>query len=140
MVTFDHTQRDVQRALSIPDHRSDVLDAKVLFSMINQAMMIHQLFDTPDDAPLNLRTKTGIMERILDEAESDNERIYLVWEYSRMDLRMDTDKKLQHVLAGMTMLYKAVDGDEDKFVEKFITYKNEAKAHKDRHDDDEDDD
>lgn len=140
MVKFDHTQRDVQRALSIPDDRSDVLDAKVLFNIINQAIMVNELFDDPDDAPSNLRTKTGLMERILDEANTDNERVYLVWEFSRLDLRMDTDKHLKHVLAGMAMLYKAVDGDEDKFTEKFITYKREAKAHKDRHADDEDDD
>ena len=140
MVTFNHSAGNVQAALSIPDHRSDILDAKVLFSIINQAMMIRDLFDDPNDAPSNLRTKTGLIERILDEAKSDNERVYLVWEYSRLDLRMDTDKKLQQVLAGMTMLYKAVDGDEDKFVEKFISYKNEAKAHKDKHGDDEDDD
>lgn len=140
MVKFDHSAGNVQAALSIPDHRSDELDAKVLFNIINQAIMINTLFDNPDDAPSNLRTKTGLIERILDEAKSDNERVYLVWEYSRLDMRMDTDKKLQHVLAGMTMLYKAVDGDEDKFVEKFISYKNEAKAHKSRQDNDEDDD
>lgn len=140
MVKFDHSAGNVQAALSIPDHRSDVLDAKVLFNIINQAIMVSKLFDDPDDAPSNLRTKTGVIEKILDEAKSDNERVYLVWEYSRLDLRMDTDKKLQHVLAGMTMLYKAVDGDEDKFVEKFISYKNEAKAHKSRQDNDEDDD
>ena len=140
MVKFDHSAGNVQAALSIPDHRSDELDAKVLYNIINQAIMINTLFDNPDDAPSNLRTKTGLIERILDEAKSDNERVYLVWEYSRLDMRMDTDKKLQHVLAGMTMLYKAVDGDEDKFVEKFISYKNEAKAHKSRQDNDEDDD
>lgn len=140
MVKFDHSAGNVQAALSIPDHRSDVLDAKVLFNIINQAIMVNKLFDDPDDAPSNLRTKTGLIERILDEAKSDNERVYLVWEYSRLDLRLDTDKNLQQVLAGMTMLYKAVDGDEDKFVEKFISYKNEAKAHKDKHGDDEDDD
>ena len=140
MVKFDHSAGNVQAALSIPDHRSDVLDAKVLFNIINQAVMVNKLFDDPDDAPSNLRTKTGVIEKILDEAKTDNERVYLVWEYSRLDLRMDTDKKLQHVLAGMTMLYKAVDGDEDKFVEKFISYKNEAKAHKSRQDNDEDDD
>lgn len=140
MVKFDHSAGNVQAALSIPDHRSDVLDAKVLFNIINQAIMVSKLFDDPDDAPSNLRTKTGVIEKILDEAKTDNERVYLVWEYSRLDLRMDTDKKLQHVLAGMTMLYKAVDGDEDKFVEKFISYKNEAKAHKSRQDNDEDDD
>ena len=140
MVKFDHSAGNVQAALSIPDHRSDVLDAKVLFNIINQAVMVNKLFDDPDDAPSNLSTKTGVIEKILDEAKTDNERVYLVWEYSRLDLRMDTDKKLQHVLAGMTMLYKAVDGDEDKFIEKFISYKNEAKAHKSRQADDEDDD
>lgn len=139
MVKFDHSAGNVQSALGIPDHRSDVLDAMVLYSIINQAIMIDTLFDNPKDAPMNLRTKTGIIERILENAKNDNETAYLVWEFARLDIRMDTDKKLQHVLAGMTMLYKAVDGDEDKFVEKFVTYKREAKARMQNGDDEDDD-
>ena len=139
MVKFDHSAGNVQAALSIPDDRSDVLDAMVLYSMINQAIMIDTLFDNPKDAPMNLRTKTGIIERILESAENDNETAYLVWEFARLDLRIDTDKKLQHVLAGMTMLYKAVDGDEDKFVEKFVSYKREAKARMQNGEDEDDD-
>lgn len=139
MVKFDHSAGNVQAALSIPDERSDVLDAMVLYSMINQAMMIDKLFDDPKDAPSYMRTKTGIIERILESAENDNEAAYLVWEFARLDLRMDTDKKLQHVLAGMTMLYKAVDGDQHKFVEKFVTYKREAKARMQNGEDEDDD-
>lgn len=139
MVKFDHSAGNVQAALSIPDDRSDVLDAMVLYSIINQAIMVDTLFDNPKEAPMNLRTKTGIIERILESAENDNETAYLVWEFARLDIRMDTDKKLQHVLAGMTMLYKAVDGDEDKFVEKFVTYKREAKARMQNGEDEDDD-
>ena len=127
MVTFDHTARDVQGALSISEARCDQLDAIVMYSLINQTMMVRKLFDNPDDAPSNLRTKTGILERALEAAENDNERIYITWEYGRLDVRTDVDKKAQMALGGLAMLYDLVDGDEDKFISKFISHKQKAK-------------
>lgn len=136
MVKFDHSERNINRSLNITDERSDQLDALVMYTMVNQAMMIRQLFDDPKDAPANMRTKTGILERCFEAAENEAERIYLVWEYAKIDIRMDSDKKLQAILSGMTMLYEAVNGDEDKFIEKFVSFKNKAKGMMDSSDDD----
>lgn len=136
MVQFDHTSGNIPRSLNITDERSDQLDALVMYNIINQGMMIRQLFDSPDDAPANMRTKTGVLERCFESTNNEAERIYLVWEYAKLDVRLDKDVKLQAIMSGMAMLYDAVNGDEDKFVEKFVSFKNKAKGMMSGSDDD----
>lgn len=136
MVQFDHTSGNIPRSLNITDERSDQLDALVMYNIINQGMMIRQLFDNPDDAPVNMRTKTGILERCFESTNNEAERIYLVWEYAKLDVRLDKDVKLQAIMSGMAMLYDAVNGDEEKFVEKFVSFKNKAKGMMSGSDDD----
>lgn len=136
MVQFDHTSGNIPRSLNITDERSDQLDALVMYNIINQGMMIRQLFDNPDDAPVNMRTKTGILERCFESTNNEAERIYLVWEYAKLDVRLDKDVKLQAIMSGMAMLYDAVNGDEDKFIEKFVSFKNKAKGMMSGSDDD----
>lgn len=138
MVQFDHTSGNINRSLNITDERSDQLDALVMYNIINQGMMIRQLFDTPDDAPANMRTKTGVLERCFESTNNEAERIYLVWEYAKLDIRLDKDVKLQAIMSGMAMLYDAVNGDEDKFVEKFVSFKNKAKGMMSASDEDDD--
>lgn len=138
MVQFDHTSGNIPRSLNITDERSDQLDALVMYNIINQGMMIRQLFDSPDDAPANMRTKTGVLERCFESTNNEAERIYLVWEYAKLDVRLDKDVKLQAIMSGMAMLYDAVNGDEDKFVEKFVSFKNKAKGMMSGSDEDDD--
>ena len=138
MVRFDHTSGNIPRSLNITDERSDQLDALVMYNIINQGMMIRQLFDNPDDAPVNMRTKTGVLERCFESTNNEAERIYLVWEYAKLDIRLDKDVKLQAIMSGMAMLYDAVNGDEDKFVEKFVSFKNKAKGMMSSSDEDDD--
>ena len=138
MVQFDHTSGNIPRSLNITDERSDQLDALVMYNIINQAMMLRQLFDSPDDAPINMRTKTGVLERCFESTNNEAERIYLVWEYAKLDIRLDKDVKLQAIMSGMAMLYDAVNGDEDKFVEKFVSFKNKSKGMMSSSDEDDD--
>lgn len=138
MVKFDHTEGNISRSLNITDERSDELDALVMYNIINQTMMTRQLFDDPKDAPPNMRTKTGILERCFESTTNEAERIYVVWEYSKIDVRVDGDQKLQAILSGMAMLYDAVNGDEDTFVSKFVSFKNKAKGMMESSDEDDD--
>lgn len=140
MVTFDHSARNFQGALNIEQDRTDELDAIVMYSLINQAMMVKQLFDDPDDAPSNMRTKTGILERALESAKNDNERIYITWEYARVDARTDMDKRAATALGGLALLYQIVNGDEDEFVAKYIKHKRDAMEARERGDFDENED
>lgn len=126
MVKFDHTQKNLQAALDIDDQRSDELDALVLYSILNQSFMMQKLFDNPKDAPANMRTKTGVLERCFESAKNEQERIYLTWEYCRIDSNSDS-KKLMMLLSGLAMMYEAIGGDEDKFIQMFAEKKAEAR-------------
>jgi len=128
-IKFDHSQDSLHLAIGIDDERSDELDAIVFFSIIDQSVLTESLFDNPDDAPINMRTKTGMMERMFEKGSTEAERIYLAMQFSKIDRDMDFESSGVHgFLAGLTMMYEAVDGDCDKFLRKFIKYKEKAKA------------
>ena len=128
-VKFDHTQDSLNLAIGIDDERSDELDAIVFFSIIDQAFLAESLFDNPDDAPVNMRTKTGMMERMFEQGSTEAERIYLAMQFGKIDRDMDFKSSGVHkFLSGLAMIYEGVDGDHDKFIKKFIKFKNEAKA------------
>ena len=127
-VKFDHTMGNMGLAMGINDERTDELDALVLFTIIDRTMMVESLFDDEDDAPLNLRTKTGLLETVFESSNNEAERIYLTFEYSKLDQHMEHNHRgFKDFLRGLTLLYKGADGDKEKFIEKFINYKNEAK-------------
>lgn len=127
-VKFNHEAGNMGLAMGIDDHRTDELDALVLFTMIDQTMMVESLFDDEDDAPFNLRTKTGLMEALFEDSNNEAERLYLVFEYSKLDQHMTHNHAgFKDFMRGLTLLYKGADGDKEKFIEKFINYKNEAK-------------
>lgn len=128
-IKFDHSQDSLHLALGIDDERSDELDAIVFFSIIDQSVLAESLFDNPEDAPVNMRTKTGMMERMLDHGSTEAETIYLAMQFSKVDRDMDFKSSGVHgFLAGLAMMYEAVDGDCNRFVKKFIKYKEKAKA------------
>lgn len=128
-INFDHSQKSLNLAIGIDDERSDELDAIVFFSIIDQSVLAESLFDNPDDAPVNMRTKTGMMERMLEHGSTEAEIIYLAMQFSKVDRDMDFKSSGVHgFLSGLAMMYEAVDGDCDKFVKKFIKYKEKAKA------------
>jgi hypothetical protein len=136
MVKFDHTESSVPSALGIPQNRTEQLSASIMFEMINQAFLVRKLFDNPDDAPVNFTRKTGILERLFDDASNEAERIFLTWEFSKIDLSMHKNDKMRTVLQALSLLYSACDADKDKFIQKFIEHQRMAEEASDEEDDD----
>jgi hypothetical protein len=85
------------------------------------------LFDDIDDAPSNIRSKSGWIEKIIDDMNTDEERMYAMWETCKIDHVTDHNDEGKTFLAAMSMLYRVHDGDKDKFVKFFVNMKNEAK-------------
>lgn len=124
MVQFDHTKPTFEQSLGISEERADILTATVFYEMINHAYLVDKLFDNSDDAPRNMTTKTGILEKAFEEASNEAERIFCTWEYGKIDLLDNNDAKSP--LAGMTMLFQFCNSDKDKFIQKYIEFKSEA--------------
>jgi hypothetical protein len=118
-VQFNHECSTLTEALGISGKRGKELDAHVFFSMIDCAAMSEELFDD-GEAPANLSTTTGVMERYLEKAENDHERLYMVWFHGCSNEKFKT-KSLETELfkMSMSMLYDKCSRDEDKFVSKF---------------------
>lgn len=124
MVQFDHSKPTFEQSLGISTERADILTATVFYEMINHAYLVDKLFDNAEDAPRNMTTKTGILEKAFEEASNEAERIFCTWEYGKIDLLDDNDAKSP--LAGMTMLFQMCRSDKDEFIKRYIEFKTEA--------------
>lgn len=118
-VQFNHECSTLTEALGISDRRGKELDAHVLFSIVDCAAMSQELFDD-GEAPANLSTKTGVMERYLEKAENDHESVYMVWFHGCSNERFKNES-LETKLFQMSIsaLYDKCSREEDKFVSKF---------------------
>jgi hypothetical protein len=123
MVQFNHEEKTFEQSLGITTDRADYLTASVFYEMINHAYLIDKLFDNSDDAPRNMVTKTGILEKAFEDTVNEAERIFTTWEYAKID-HLEDDKN--NVFAGMTMLFQVCGTDKDEFVKRFAQFKADA--------------
>ena len=123
MITFDHEKSSVSGSLGIPEERAHAITAIVLYEIFNQEKLVFELFSSPEEAPRNLTTKTGVLETIFDNklVLTEQERIYATWEFCKMDSVLGNNsnegKTLEKV---MTFLFSTCRGDKEKFVTKFV--------------------
>jgi hypothetical protein len=132
MVKFDHTARNLQESMGLTQKRADELTATLFFEMINVQHMAESLFDKPEDAPANMITKTGIMERVFDDVKSPEEMLYVTWEYAKYDILLKKDDQFSMAHKMMTMsLYMFSNQDKDRFVNTYVKKKSEAESESD---------
>ena len=118
-VKFKHECSTFTEALGISNKRGKELDAHVLFSIVDCAAMSEELFDD-GEAPANLSTKTGVMERYLEKAENEHEAVYMVWFHGNSNEKFKVESlEIKLFQMSINMLYDKCSRDEDKFVSKF---------------------
>jgi hypothetical protein len=132
MVKFDHTARNLQESMGLTQKRADELTATLFFEMISVQHMVESLFDKPEDAPANMITKTGIMERVFDDVKSPEEMLYVTWEYAKYDILLKKEDQFSMAHKMMTMsLYMFSNQDKEKFVNTYVKKKSEAESESD---------
>lgn len=127
-IQFNHDVRTMSEALCIPDERRHYLHAVVLFNMVYQNIMVISLFDEPNEAPVNMRTKSGCLERMLESAETEAERLYMTWEYCSVDIKTDDGPSGAMFLAMIAAKAKDVDLDQDAFCQWWVKHRMEAET------------
>lgn len=127
-IQFNHDVKTMSEALCIPDERRHYLHAVVLYNMVYQHIMVTSLFDDTDDAPANMRTKSGCLEKMLDEAENEAERVYITWEYCSVDLKTDDGPAGAMFLSMISARVKDYDLDQEKFCQWFVKHRMEAET------------
>jgi hypothetical protein len=134
-IKFDHTCRNIGEAMGICEERAQEIEALIIYQIAFQQIMREKLFGDDadeDEVPVNFRTKTSILEKCLDYAVDEQEQIYIMWQFAKLDIK--TDGPIGGMFLAVTckkML--TLDLDEESFVAWFIKKKAEAQS-----DDDED--
>ena len=128
-IEFNHEEKNIHRSIGLTDDRADEITAGVLFEMINQSYLVDKLFSNPEEAPVNLRTKTGVMERSLEDVNYNNEMVYAIWEYTKYDMMTSSENKHHEKMKmAMSMLFMMSDMKKEKFIRNFINKKRTAEA------------
>jgi hypothetical protein len=132
MVKFDHNAENLQQSMGLTQKRADELTATLFFEMISVQHMVESLFDNPEDAPANMTTKTGIMERVFDDVKSPEEMVYVAWEYAKYDvlLKKDDNFSMAHKMMCLS-LYMFSNQDKEKFINTYVKKKSEAESESD---------
>lgn len=118
-IKFNHEGKSLADAMGIDLERRYELEAIVIYNMLIVEIMAKKLFDNPEDAPRNLTTKSGVLEKILDYADIDAEAIYLTYEYCILDKKTD-GLKGQIFASALAVKIRELDLDEEKFIEWFV--------------------
>lgn len=127
MIKFDHSADTLQKSLGISDERADILSATYFFESINKNFLVKELFDNPDEAPSNLTTKTGVLEAVFEDCETEEERLYVTWDGARHESYLKTNPKYETAFLHMvTLTYALAEKDREKFIEIYKKFKRKA--------------
>lgn len=119
-IKFNHEGKTLAESMGIDEERKHELEATVIYNMLIVEIMARKLFDNPKDAPRNLTTKSGVLEKILDYADTEAEAIYLTYEYCILDRKTSDGPEGQMFATALAIKIKQLDLDEEKFIEWFV--------------------
>jgi hypothetical protein len=77
-VKFDHTQTDFSACLGLSKYEMHYVKAAIVFETIASATKVVEFYDSPKDAPQELTTISGNLERCLKHCKTDGQKIYLL--------------------------------------------------------------
>jgi len=119
-IEFNHSGGTLAEAMGIHVERKYELEGIVIYTMLIVEIMSRKLFDNPKEAPRNLCTKSGVLEKVLEYAESQAEAIYLTYEYCTVDQKTDDGVQGKMFASALAMKIKQLDLDEERFIEWFV--------------------
>jgi hypothetical protein len=133
MLKFNHEGSTMGAAMGLERNQEAVLLGNMFYEIVNRDFIMHDLYDNPEEAPIELRTTSGLLESCLKRCSTENERTFTIWEFSKTDfLRSTENKNLEGMLQAVMMIYMMSDKKRDKFIEKFKDFHD--KAHRDNAD------
>ena len=73
---FNHEVDSIPDAMGFSKEFDDICRERILFSAISTHFITKEFFDEEDDAPKNMNTITGILEKCLNSCKDENEQTY----------------------------------------------------------------
>lgn len=128
-IKFDHTEPSMAGALGISEDRTFELDACVMYNILVTEIIARKLYgENREDAPVNVRKRSGILEKILDYAIDEVELVYLAYEFVEQDKFTDTEKgRIFATALAMKLQDDDIEMDEEKFTDFWKDMGNNAK-------------
>lgn len=134
MIELNHNSTTIGEAMGLSEDTQDIITASIFFDIVNNDFQITQLFDNIDEAPKEMKTSSGILERCLKRANNKQEELFIVWEFAKTDFARSNpehSKNFDGLLQSVAMMFLICNKDYDEFVKKFIDHKKQALREKD---------
>lgn len=149
-IKFNHQLglEDFQQAL-VTKEENDFVIKVIIFDIITSKHSIQTLYDTPEDAPIELKALSGTLERALTRCETENQKVWLLLNFKEAASKIislttmsETEeqntnptsiaellKKLvgQHINKAFSRLKKVVEDSKGDF-NKFLNYLDSNKG------------
>lgn len=81
MPKLDHSKNSFGEVMGLSDYEQHHAKTAILFETINCNLLAQRLFEDPEDAPADLRTVSGVLEKALSHSLSPAQQIYLCIEF-----------------------------------------------------------
>jgi hypothetical protein len=128
MVQLNHNSSTMGEAMGISKDRQDVITASVFFEIVNNDYQVMSLYDDPEEAPREMVTTSGVLQKALSRVSNEQERMYMIWEFAKTDT-VRNSKMSDHfdkMLQAVSMIFMMCDKDYNKFVKRFTAFQRQA--------------
>lgn len=118
-ITWDHSQSNIAKALCISPVRAMEITGSIFFTEIDKTYVAQTLFDNEEDTPAEFKTRTAILDSVIEDLNNINEVIFATFEWTKIAATNVMGEDQDKMKAVLTMLYMVSQQDKNKFIKEF---------------------
>lgn len=80
---LNHESSTLYEALGLDFYERNIVSNTILFELLSNHMLVKDLFDDEKDAPVDMRTMTGLLEKCVDRISVEEQKFYLLMIYGQ---------------------------------------------------------
>lgn len=127
---LNHEAKTLGDAFHLPEDVQNRISATVLYEIVDKQFKLENLFDDVDDAPLEMRTTSGLLESCLNRASGAAEKLYMMWEFAKIEHLKNNKNRFKDfmgLLSIATITYAMTDKNYENFCKRFSSGLSDAK-------------
>lgn len=78
---FDHSQESLGGVIGMSEYEQHYVKTAILFEILSTRIRVKDLFEDPEEAPVDMSTMSGLMEKALRHAKTFEQQIYVLMEF-----------------------------------------------------------
>lgn len=75
---LDHSKSKLNAAFGISDYDKLYIKSAIIFELLSVHIMVNELYDDPKEAPSNMTTTTGLLERAMSHIDDKTQQIFML--------------------------------------------------------------